>query len=186
MPSIASFVYSTLGRAYRNLGDFHKAIEYHTLDLAIAKEVGDRAGEGRAYGNLGNAYRSQGDFSKAIEYHARNLAIAKRRSATGRARAVRAGTLGARISRRGTSARPSNTTRSAWRSQRRWATGHADAHVQRLLCSEVLQRRSPKDGFEKNCIGQESDDGAAQGYLRSAPQVARCGQRRRVAWLRAR
>ena len=58
---------------------------------------------------------------------------------------------------------------------------HADAHVQRLPCSEVLQRRSPKDGFEKSRIGRESDDGAAQGYLRSAPQVAICGQRQRVA-----
>ena len=43
--------------------------------------------------------------------------------------------------------------------------GHADAHVQRLPCSEVLQRRSPKDGFEKSRIGRESVDGAAQGYL---------------------
>jgi tetratricopeptide (TPR) repeat protein len=57
-----------------------KAIEYHTKDLAIKKEVGDRAGEGTAYGNLGNAYRSQGDFSKAIKYHAQCLAIAKEES----------------------------------------------------------------------------------------------------------
>ena len=41
------------------------AIEYHTQDLAIAKEVVDRAGEGRAYGNLGCAYESLGDFSRA-------------------------------------------------------------------------------------------------------------------------
>ena len=51
MPGDASFVYNTLGRAYRNLGDFNKAIEYQTQHLAIAKEVGDRAGEGTAYGN---------------------------------------------------------------------------------------------------------------------------------------
>jgi hypothetical protein len=41
------------------------AIEYHTQDLAIAKEVVDRAEEGRAYGNLGCAYESLGDFSLA-------------------------------------------------------------------------------------------------------------------------
>ena len=52
----------------------------NTQDLAIAKEVGDRVGEGAAYGNLGNAYRSQGDFSKAIKYHAQRLAIAKEES----------------------------------------------------------------------------------------------------------
>jgi tetratricopeptide (TPR) repeat protein len=54
-----------------------RAIEYHTQDLEIAKEVGDRAGEGRAYGNIGNVYQSQGDFSKAIEHHAQHLSIAK-------------------------------------------------------------------------------------------------------------
>ena len=58
MPDNASFVYCILGIAYRNLGDFNKAIEYHAQHLAIAKEVRDRAGEGRAYGNLGNAHQS--------------------------------------------------------------------------------------------------------------------------------
>jgi len=67
MPGYASWVYCTLGNAYASLGDFNKAIEYHTQHLAIAKEVGDRAGEVIAYGSLGNAYQSQGDFSKAIE-----------------------------------------------------------------------------------------------------------------------
>ena len=77
IPGNASFVYCILGNAYRNLGDFNKAIEYHGQHLAIAKEVGDRAGEGRAYGNLGIVYKSQGDYAKAIEYHTRNLAISK-------------------------------------------------------------------------------------------------------------
>ena len=42
--------------AYDSLGDYQKAIEYHEKHLKIAKEIGDRAGEGGAYGNLGNAY----------------------------------------------------------------------------------------------------------------------------------
>jgi hypothetical protein len=48
MPSITSWVYCTLDNAYDSLGDFSKAIEYHTQHLAITKEVGDRAGEGGA------------------------------------------------------------------------------------------------------------------------------------------
>ena len=32
--------------------------------LKIAIEVGDRAGEGRAYGNLGNAYKLTGSTSE--------------------------------------------------------------------------------------------------------------------------
>ena len=39
MPGIASFVYCTLGIAYDSLGNYAKAIEYHTQCLAIAKIV---------------------------------------------------------------------------------------------------------------------------------------------------
>jgi hypothetical protein len=56
----------------------------------------------------------------------------------------------------------------AWHMWANAGRGHADAHVQRLPFGEVLQRRSPKDGFEKGRIGRESDDRAAQGYLQSA------------------
>ena len=45
--------YANLGIAYQSQGDLNKAIEYHTQHLAIAMEVGDRAGEGTAYANLG-------------------------------------------------------------------------------------------------------------------------------------
>ncbi|XP_074635275.1 uncharacterized protein LOC141893773 [Acropora palmata] len=66
----------------------YKAIQYHEKDLTIAKQIGDRAGEGRAYGNLGNAYQSLGDYQKAIEYHEKDLKIAKQigdRAGEGRA-----------------------------------------------------------------------------------------------------
>ncbi|XP_073229372.1 uncharacterized protein [Porites lutea] len=68
---------NALGIAYHSLGHFRKAIEYHERHLKISKEVGDRAGEGKAYGNLGVAYRNLGDFQKAIEYHERDLKISK-------------------------------------------------------------------------------------------------------------
>ena len=61
-PAAAGAIHSMLGNAYQSLGDSSRAIEYHTQHLAIAREVGDRAGEGRAYGSLGNAYRSLGTF----------------------------------------------------------------------------------------------------------------------------
>ena len=77
IPGCASWVYCTLGNAYFSLGGYAKAIEYHTQCLAIAKQVGDRAGEGGTYGNLGNPYRSQGGYAKAIEYYTQCLAIAE-------------------------------------------------------------------------------------------------------------
>ena len=84
--------------------------------------MGDRAGEGKAYGNLGAAHQLLGDFSQAIKYHTQALEIAKEvndRAGEGRAY----GNLAARMLRRGASARPSSTTHSAWRLQRRWGTG---------------------------------------------------------------
>ena len=44
--------------------------------MRIAIEIGDQAGEGRAYGNLGNAYFSLGEFRKAVEYYEKVLKIA--------------------------------------------------------------------------------------------------------------
>ena len=64
-------------------------MEYYEKDLSIAKEVGDRAGEGMANGNLGNAYRRLGNFKRAIEYHEQHLSIAKEvgdRAGDGRAK----------------------------------------------------------------------------------------------------
>ena len=68
-PGVASFILSALGNAHCSMGNFSQAFAYHTQHLAIAREVGDRAGECGAYGNLGIAHKSMGDFSQAIAYH---------------------------------------------------------------------------------------------------------------------
>ena len=59
------------------MGSFKQAVEYLKQDLIIAKEVGDRAGEGVTYGNLGNAYYDLGNLKQAIEYHKQDLNISK-------------------------------------------------------------------------------------------------------------
>ena len=56
---------------------YQQAIEHHEKLSKIAKENGDRAGEGRAYGGLGIIYNSLGDYQKAIKYHEKYLKIAK-------------------------------------------------------------------------------------------------------------
>ena len=45
--------------------------------MKIAKQIGNRAGEGASYGNLGIAYDSLGDYQRAIEYHEKRLKFAK-------------------------------------------------------------------------------------------------------------
>jgi tetratricopeptide (TPR) repeat protein len=76
-PKEVGMVFASLGNACQLLGNFSQAIEYQTQYLAIAKEVGDREGEGGAYLSIGNAYMSLGDLLKAIEYHKQGLAIAE-------------------------------------------------------------------------------------------------------------
>ena len=43
----------------------------------MAKELGDKEGEGIAYGNLGDVYFSLGEFQEAITYHEKSLDIAR-------------------------------------------------------------------------------------------------------------
>jgi len=76
-PRMAGAILSKLGLAHYSLGNFSQAIAYHTQHLAIAREVGDRAGEVNANGNLGIAHESMGDFSQAIAYHKQCLEIAR-------------------------------------------------------------------------------------------------------------
>jgi CHAT domain-containing protein len=66
-----------LGNAYRNLGQYPKAIEYYQQSLAIKKEIGARKGEASSLNNLGLAYDSLGQYPKAIEFYQQQLAIVK-------------------------------------------------------------------------------------------------------------
>ncbi|KAM8851410.1 G-protein-signaling modulator 2 isoform 3-T3 [Spinachia spinachia] len=54
-----------------------EAAEYYEANLAIVKELGDRAAQGRTYGNLGNTYYLLGNFRKAVASHEQRLLIAK-------------------------------------------------------------------------------------------------------------
>ena len=68
-------IFGSLGNAYSALGDAKKAIDYYEQALKIAKEIGDRRGEGNHLGNLGSAYSALGDAKKAIDYCEQALKI---------------------------------------------------------------------------------------------------------------
>ncbi len=68
---------TSLGNAYYSLGQYQRAIESYQQSLAIAREIGDQAGEGVALSGLGNAYRSLGQYQRAIESYQQSLAIAR-------------------------------------------------------------------------------------------------------------
>jgi tetratricopeptide (TPR) repeat protein len=58
-----------LGLCYASLDDYRQAIDLHTQALAIARQIGDRRGEGGALGNLGICHASLGDYPQAIDLH---------------------------------------------------------------------------------------------------------------------
>jgi tetratricopeptide (TPR) repeat protein len=68
---------NSLGLCHSSLGDYRQAIELHARSLAIAREIGDRQGEGAALGSLGFCHSSLGDYRQAIELHTQSLAIAR-------------------------------------------------------------------------------------------------------------
>ncbi len=55
-----------LGNAYQQLGEPKRAIEYYEQHLAIARETGDRRGEGRALWNRALAFDELGHRQEAI------------------------------------------------------------------------------------------------------------------------
>ena len=65
------------GIAYSDLGEVRRAIDFYEQALGIAREIGDRRGEGNDLGNLGNRYAALGQVARAIEYYEQALAIAK-------------------------------------------------------------------------------------------------------------
>ena len=68
---------ANLGNTYQSLGQYQQAIEFHQQSLNIAKEIGNRLGEGSALGNIGNAYQCLGQYQQAIEFHQQSLNIAR-------------------------------------------------------------------------------------------------------------
>ncbi|ENN72543.1 hypothetical protein YQE_10883, partial [Dendroctonus ponderosae] len=69
-------VFSALSSAHWALNQLDKAIGYMQQDLAIAKSLGDTAGECRAHGNLGSAYFSKGSYKEALTAHRYQLVLA--------------------------------------------------------------------------------------------------------------
>ena len=67
----------TWERAYNDINNPKKAIEYYEQALKIAREGKNRSVEGTLRGNLGLAYRKIGEFRKAIEYYEQAFRIAK-------------------------------------------------------------------------------------------------------------
>lgn len=72
-----SAIYSQLGNAYFYLGDYSKAMQYHKLDLTLARSMNDKLGEAKSSGNLGNTLKVMGRFDEAAICCDRHLTLAR-------------------------------------------------------------------------------------------------------------
>lgn len=57
----------SLGNAYANLGEARKAIEFHEQRLVIAREIGDRRGEGNSQWNMALVLDELDERRRAVE-----------------------------------------------------------------------------------------------------------------------
>jgi len=68
---------STIVTGDHNTIQYSVPISTEPTDLAIAREIGDRRGEGAVLGNLGSAYKELGETSRAIQLYEERLTIAR-------------------------------------------------------------------------------------------------------------
>ena len=101
-----------------------QAIQHYQQALEIAREIGDRRGEGNCLGNLGNAYADLGQVEQAIQHYQQALEIA-REIGDRRGEGHDLGNLGIAYRTWARWSRPSSTTSRRWRSPGRSATGAA-------------------------------------------------------------
>lgn len=64
-------------------GEYETALKLHKAHLSLAQELGDYAGQGRAYGNMGNAHHALGVYDQAVRYHRQELQISLEVSSCG-------------------------------------------------------------------------------------------------------
>jgi tetratricopeptide (TPR) repeat protein len=67
--------YNAIGYSYADLGKEVVAAGYFEKALVLARQTGDRRGEGNALGNLGIVYLNLSNVRRAIEYHEQCLGL---------------------------------------------------------------------------------------------------------------
>jgi len=68
---------ASLGNCYQAMGGYQAAMRHHREALVIAREIGDRGGEGNCLGNIGSCYQATGDYQAAMRNHGEALGIAR-------------------------------------------------------------------------------------------------------------
>jgi tetratricopeptide (TPR) repeat protein len=67
--------YNDLGLLYIDIGEPHKALDYHEQALLIDRVVGNKRGEAAALNNMGMLYSAIGESYKSLEYYKQALSL---------------------------------------------------------------------------------------------------------------
>ncbi|OQV20347.1 G-protein-signaling modulator 1 [Hypsibius exemplaris] len=73
--AVLSAIYIQLGNAYFYLESYDKALDYHSKDIRIARQIGDENGEAKASGNIAMTLKCLGQYAEAIACGQRQLDI---------------------------------------------------------------------------------------------------------------
>ncbi|KAM7309662.1 tetratricopeptide repeat protein 28 [Ixodes scapularis] len=66
-----------VGAVYLAMGDFDSAVDCHTEHLRLAKQLGNKVEEARAYSNLGSSHHYRRSFEQARTFHEHVLRLAR-------------------------------------------------------------------------------------------------------------
>lgn len=75
-PDLDCIFLQGLGKAYRYLGQTHKAIDYHNKELNIAHKTSNKLAESKALSGLGSVYFAQHKYQDSVKCFEQQLAIA--------------------------------------------------------------------------------------------------------------
>ena len=70
-----SKAFNIMGVAFRNKGDYPKAIEYYLKAIKLREEIGDKNGVGMSYTNIGVVYHYQANYPQALSYYLKALKL---------------------------------------------------------------------------------------------------------------
>jgi CHAT domain-containing protein/uncharacterized protein HemY len=62
-----------LGKAYSDLGENQKALDYYSQSLPLSRALGDRTIEATTLNNIGQVYSDLGEKQKALDYYSQSL-----------------------------------------------------------------------------------------------------------------
>ena len=68
-------IYNQLGNIYKMRGDLDSALLYHSRELSLSRELGNKRGEAIALGNIAGIYDKKGELDKALEYYELSLRL---------------------------------------------------------------------------------------------------------------